>query len=341
MNETTKLITVLALGSVLGGCSMAGSGDFFADKYAHLQQTQMPHYYGGAQSNCYATSNAVPAYQAAPAYQPIPTYQAAPTYQPAPVYQPAPQSPCGAQAAIPASPYAYGQTVQGQFGQQPQSAYAPHGQPYYGAAQYGQAQHGQSGAYHQGVPHHAQTVPYGQGAYVPPSHAVNAFGLRRGPVGFRPHAYGTLGAVSYEVGEELFGAQARLGYQFNKYLGVEAEGSLGLSDATTDEIFGGIPVEQNLGIKNSAAAFGVLRYPLIDKLNGYGRLGYHQTELDQTLTVGTANPVDSEFSVNGIAYGAGLEYALNPRTSLRLDYTVYDYDGPDADSVCLAIARKF
>jgi opacity protein-like surface antigen len=319
---------------------MAGTGDFFSDKYAHLQQTQMPHYYGGAQSDCYSTYAAAPVYQPAPAYQPIPNYQPATAYQPIPAYQPAPQTPCAAQAAIPSNPYASAPSAQGQFGLQPQTAYAPHGQPYYGAAQYGPAQHGQSGAYYQGTPQ-AQTIPYGQGAYVPPSHAVNSYGLRGGSLGFRPHAYGTLGAVSYEVGEELFGAQARLGYQFNKYLGVEAEGSLGLSDATTDEIFGDIPVEQSLEVNNSAAVFGVLRYPLIDKLNGYGRLGYHNTGLDQTLTVGTADPVDSEFSVDGIAYGAGLEYALSPRTSLRLDYTVYDYDGPDADSVSLAIARKF
>jgi opacity protein-like surface antigen len=42
-----------------------------------------------------------------------------------------------------------------------------------------------------------------------------------------------------------------------------------------------------------------------------------------------------------LAYGLGVEYALNPQTSVRADYTRYDFDGPEADALSLAIARKF
>ena len=52
MRHTTKLLPVLLLGSVLGGCSMAGTGDYFADDYSKMQQTQMPHYWGASPSAC-------------------------------------------------------------------------------------------------------------------------------------------------------------------------------------------------------------------------------------------------------------------------------------------------
>ena len=50
---------------------------------------------------------------------------------------------------------------------------------------------------------------------------------------------------------------------------------------------------------------------------------------------------DFDFNTDGIAYGTGLEYAFDPKTSVRVDYTVYDFDGPDADSLSLAVSRKF
>ena len=313
MRDTTKLGAVLALGTVLGGCSMAGTGDYFADDYAHLQQIQMPQYYGAAQNPC------------------------GQAFAPAPSYHPVPQNSCGSPATNP-NAYAYGQSVQSQYGN---GASYGQGVPYGQSVPYGQnVPYGQTAPYVQNAPY-GQNVPYGHGAYVPPSYGANPYALRGRSKGFESHAYGTLGAVSYEAGEDLYGAQARLGYQFNKYLGVEAEGSLGFADDTSDVVFNGVPVEQTLGVKNSAAGFGVLRYPLLGKLNGYSRLGYHRTELDRTLTIGTSDPVNSKFSVDGVAYGSGLEYALNPRTSLRLDYTVYDYDGPDADSISLAVSRKF
>ena len=309
MGNSAKLLPIFILGSAIGGCSMAGSGDYFADDYAYLQQTQMPHYYGGVQNDCAAS------------------YTTAPAYVPAPSYRPAPQNPCGAQALIPNVP-TYGNSIQGQYAQ---------GQ--YGQGQYGQ---GQNGCDIQGpcAPQY-YGGPYGHGAYVPPSYGSNPNGLRGKFNGFKPHAYGNLGVVNYEVGEELYGAQARLGYQFNRFLGAEVEGSLGLSDETQNEIIGGIPVDQTFGVKNSAAAFGVLRVPLFGKLSGYGRAGYHRSEVDQTLAFDPAMPEDRNFSVDGIAYGSGLEYEISPRTSLRLDYTNYDFDGPDADSVSLAISRKF
>lgn len=239
-------------------------------------------------------------------------------------YNPAPTNPCGGPAATP-NPQNYGQALRGPYGQHP---HIQQGQNPY--AQYGHNQQVQYGH-----------TPYGHGAYVPPMQGRLHRGLRGKSQRFQPHAYGNLGVVNYEAGEDLYGLQGRAGYQFNKYFAAEAEGSLGVSNAKSDAVFSGIPVEQTLGIENSIAAFGVVRYPLFGKVSGYGRLGYHQTQLDRKLTIGTAHPEKYEETVNGVAYGSGLEYEVNPRTAVRLDYTVYDYDGPDADAISLAVSRKF
>lgn len=188
---------------------------------------------------------------------------------------------------------------------------------------------------------HPQTPYTTNGAYVPSSHHGHSHGLRGKSKGFEPHVYGTLGYVNYETGEKLHGTQARLGLQLGKHFGVEAEGSLGISDEDRKITIGAIPINQNLGIKNSVAGFGVVRVPLFSKFSSYGRLGYHRTEIDQEITTGTADPVLSSFAVEGMAYGGGLEYAFNPRTALRVDYTIYDFEGKDSDALAVALSRKF
>ncbi len=186
---------------------------------------------------------------------------------------------------------------------------------------------------HNGTQQHAN--------YVPSTYGAAPHGLRGGPAPFKRHTYGTLGVVNYEAGEDLYGVQGRFGYQLNKYFGAEVEGSLGLSKDSTDTPLGATTIKQTVGVENSIAAFGVLRYPLFNKFSGYSRVGYHQTELDEKVSSDTAVLLDREYSTNGLAYGSGLEYAVNPRTAVRLDYTVYDFDGPDSDAVSLAVSRKF
>ena len=303
MRNTIKLGTALLLGATLTGCSMAGTGDFFADDYAQLQKQQMPQYHGSAQAasgvSCYPVSHV--------------------QYT---------QPSCG----IGATYTGHGYTGQGYTGQ----GYTGQGYNTGPTNAYGQIYQG-----HQGTAPYLPNYQGQQPAYIPPSVGYLPGGLRGLSRGFAPHAYGTLGGVAYEAGEGLYGAQARLGYQFNRYLGVETEGSLGFSDTTKETVVAGTPLDVTLGVENTIAGFGVLRYPLAGKISGYSRLGYHRSELDQSFEDAAGGIVDTSFSTDGIAYGSGLEYAVSPKTALRLDYTVYDYDGPDADAISLAVSRKF
>ena len=82
------------------------------------------------------------------------------------------------------------------------------------------------------------------------------------------------------------------------------------------------------------------RFPVSNRFNVLGRVGYHNTELDLELDDGTTS-VSDDFSEDGIAYGVGAEYAIDRKTSVRADYTIYDFDGADADAISLAVSRKF
>jgi len=290
MRNSIKLLPVLLLGSVLGGCSMAGTGDYFADHHGQNQfLSQSGHF---DQSSC---------------------WQPEVISQPQAIAQPA-HTACGQGNFIQPNfvPNFAQQNVQPNFAQ------APIGQPAF-------VQPG-----------------FGQAAFVPPSVGVNGFGLRGPRKVDNSYAYGTLGGVNYELGEDIYGIQGRLGYQFNRFLGAEVEGSFGVVDDTDPlTLAGGAIVDQELEIDTSIAGFGVIRYPLFGRLSGLSRIGYHSTDVGVELTDAAGVEVEDNFNTDGFAYGTGLEYAFDPRTSVRVDYTVYDFDGPDADTLSVAVSRKF
>lgn len=292
MRNSVKLLPVLLLGSALGGCSMAGTGDYFADEYAPMQQTQMPQYWGAPSAPACEYTGCEVSYPSAPSH--VATH------------------PYGGQPASVPAPQAYGQSVQAHH-----MNYGHQGH---------QGSHGDHGhqAHHQNG--HAP-------AYVN-SHGKKRKGLRQA------YTYGSLGATMYDVDSELFGVQGRLGWQSKSFFGAEVEGSVGISDDDATVIVAGVPLNATTGVDTQLAAFGVARYPVSDRINVLGRVGYHRTEFTGDVSDGTTT-ADLDFSTDGIAYGLGAEYALGRKTSVRADYTRYDLDGATADAVSLAIARKF
>lgn len=285
MGNKMKLFTVLALGSALGGCSMAGTGDFFADHYAANSTAQGQQYWGGGHSPC----------------QPAPT---------------------NCESAYP-------------VGQQNADTYA------YGAPavtppvhSYGQATHQYPAAYEQqAYPHAGYAAPGYAPGYVG-AQGSSSRGLRQS------YTYGTLGATLYDVDSDLFGLQGRAGWQSKGLFGAEVEGSFGVNDDSASVNFGTGFIDAESGVDTQIAGFGVVRYPVSNKLNVLGRVGYHRTALDAEFDDGTT-VIETEFSTDGIAYGAGVEYAVTPLTGVRADYTRYDLDGETADAVSLALTRKF
>ena len=70
--------------------------------------------------------------------------------------------------------------------------------------------------------HHGYSADHGYGSYA--THKASKPG----------YLYGTLGAVYFDTDNPGAGLQGRLGYQANKWLGAELEGSLGLLDGKED-----------------------------------------------------------------------------------------------------------
>lgn len=129
--------------------------------------------------------------------------------------------------------------------------------------------------------------------------------------------YANLGGIKYDVDEKPYGVVGRIGVQ-KGYIGAEVEATTGVTN------------QDEIDLDYSVAAFGVLRAPVTEQLNLLGRVGYN-----------TAN-IEDQFHVDGVAYGAGVEYNFNRQNGLRVDYTRYDIeDFGNADSVSVAYLRRF
>ena len=314
MKNTIKLLPVLLLGSTLGGCSLLGLG--------------------GQESNWASSTYCAPQQAQTQVQSCDSTYAAAQSQAPAYSYS--------APTATPAA-QTYGQTTQASY----QAYTAPQVQPTQQAYQSytaPQVQQTQPGYYQGQQAYQAQaTYPvqssYAQNAYAAPSAYVDPrFGSSKSLR--QSYTYGTLGATLYDVDSDVYGVQGRVGWQSSNYYGAEVEGSFGINDDDDTFDFGAGPVATKTGVDTQIAAFAVGRYPVTDKFNVLGRVGYHNTEFDTEFDDGTT-VLEDDFSEDGIAYGVGAEYAFDPKTALRLDYTRYSYDGPDGDSLALAVARKF
>ena len=314
MRNTTKLLPILLLGSALSGCSMAGLSSPFSNDYSQSQHAQTAQY-EGASSYCQPQQVGHQQTTCSNAY--TSAQHQAPTY------------PYSAPAAAHTQPtYAQTANYQAYTGQQ-----ANQGHPAY---QGQQAYQGQS--VYQAQPAYPVQQGYAQNGYgVPPYLNPRGGDLR----GLRQsYTYGTLGATLYDVDSDVYGVQGRAGWQSKSFYGAEVEGSFGINDDDDTFDFGTGPVETKTEVDTQIAAFAVGRYPITNKLNILGRVGYHNTEFTTEFDDGVTE-LEDDFSEDGIAYGVGAEYAFDPKTSLRADYTRYDFDGADADALSLAIARKF
>jgi len=146
--------------------------------------------------------------------------------------------------------------------------------------------------------------------------------------------YANLGVISYD--EDLPGIEAKLGYNFNKYFGIETQGSIGIN---RDDRFSTPPESLPIGLKvnYNVAAFAVVRYPLFKKFEVFARGGVSNTQL--SIEVGDDSTLDLDQTETGIALGGGAQYIFDRKNGIRFEYT--RLDEVDADTVSLAYVRKF
>ena len=133
-----------------------------------------------------------------------------------------------------------------------------------------------------------------------------------------------------DVGPAEVGAlTARGTYFFTDYLGAEAEASIGVND---DDVGPG-----TVELDHSIAAFGVLRAPVTERFDLFGRVGYAQSEL--SASVPGLGGASEDF--DGLAYGVGGRYFFTERVGLRGDFTKYEGDDNEADVISVGAVVRF
>lgn len=139
------------------------------------------------------------------------------------------------------------------------------------------------------------------------------------------------GAYSHIDGDgaDIGALTGRGTYFFNRYLGAEGEVSIGIDDADV----GGGTVE----LDNSLGAFGVLRAPVSDRVELFGRVGYATSEFNASVPgLGSASA-----DVDGLAYGVGGKLFLTDKFGIRADASRFEGDDGEADVFSIGGVFRF
>lgn len=152
------------------------------------------------------------------------------------------------------------------------------------------------------------------------------------PVGI----YGSIGyANAHTDGLDLGAVQARLGYRFNTWLGVEGELAGGVKDDRVN--VGGIDAKVKLS--NQEAIYGVAFAPLSANTDLIGRIGYG-SQSAKASALGASRVADGD-SWN---FGVGAQHHFDGVNGVRVDYTREQFTGSGAghaDVWAVGYARRF
>lgn len=150
--------------------------------------------------------------------------------------------------------------------------------------------------------------------------------------------YGGVGYTVFQAdvngdNANLGALMGRVGFKTNPFLGVEGEFSIGIQDDNFDVL----GQQVNVGLDNEYGAFAVgwLPIPLVGDL--FARVGY------ASLSVSADAPGLGSFGDDGsgLAYGAGFQLSSIPFTKLRIEYTRYEPDQGDVDSLGISALLQF
>lgn len=125
------------------------------------------------------------------------------------------------------------------------------------------------------------------------------------------------------------------GMQLTDQIAVEAHFGVGLSEETLN-LPGG---SQTLEIDQFRAVYLKPMLPINPQVNAYGMIGYAEAQM---LTDARAGGAERRFREYGASYGMGAQFALNPYTSLNVEYLrLLDETNLDASSLGVGINMAF
>ncbi len=144
----------------------------------------------------------------------------------------------------------------------------------------------------------------------------------RGRAGFRRRRAGGTGVYAglgwsetNTQGANTGALSGKLGYRFNRYVGVEGDGSVGLLSGGKDGPAGS-PTHVDVKQKLAGAGYLVGFLPLMPNVDLLARVGYGAS----SYRVGPAGAAEYNASENGLRYGAGVQM-FRGSNGLRADYT--------------------
>lgn len=151
------------------------------------------------------------------------------------------------------------------------------------------------------------------------SAAVAALGAVAMPVAASAEPYAGLGYTHYDTDAgDLGGVTGRVGYNFNRHVGVEAEGTIEADD-------GDVELDRAYG------AYVRAILPVGERFDLHGRVGYNTSEFSTPL-----GDVDGD----GVAYGVGATFNVSQRFGVRADYTRLEGD-LETDTFGVGAVMKF
>jgi len=142
-----------------------------------------------------------------------------------------------------------------------------------------------------------------------------------------------------EAGNNLGAVTLRAGADFGKYVGVEGEGSFGVTDGGASAQ--GATLKTHLN--NEYAGYGVARYPVLPNASLFARVGYGHSELKVSGSV-NGSSFSSTAGDDSLNYGVGGQYMFDGKNGLRLEWTRFDFRShgvSDADAWTFSYVRKF
>ena len=119
------------------------------------------------------------------------------------------------------------------------------------------------------------------------------------------------------LGFDAYGVSGKVGYNFNRWLGVEGQVGTGVIDGEDD--LNGVEVDE--GYDLFGGAFAVGRVPVTPEIDLFGRVGYYGGQI-----TAEAEGVDAELDVDGLAFGGGVQFNFGPGmlSGIRAEYTNLD-----------------
>lgn len=150
---------------------------------------------------------------------------------------------------------------------------------------------------------------------------------------------------------------ARLGVQANSWLSFEIEGHFGLDDGSFEfqadeedfnlddnsdgDLSDLINAPGEFGLDYLVGAYARVSWPIGERFDIGVRGGYAYADASSTVTTPGGSNIEFGESESGPSYGASAAWYFNDNNSLRLDYTITDFDDSEAESWALSYQFKF